>query len=170
MLERRWHFFGWMGLALFCFGIDQISKALVLSTFRPNETLGLIQGFNLTLTFNTGASFSMLSDVGGWQRWLFSALALGFSCIAVFWIKAIAGRQLLAPAGLALILGGALGNLWDRLTLGHVVDFIQVYFREWYFPVFNLADSAITVGAGLLLLDAYRDYRAQRHQPTAPIS
>ncbi|MCC6201792.1 MAG: lipoprotein signal peptidase [Gammaproteobacteria bacterium] len=161
-LERQWRYFGWLGLAAICLLLDRLSKSIAIAALAPNEAMAVVPGFNFTLTFNTGASFSMLSDAGGWQRWLLSALAIGFSCFAVYWIRASAGKQLLVPAGLSLILGGALGNLWDRLTLGHVIDFIQVYYKTWYFPVFNLADTVITLGATLLLLDALQDFQAQR--------
>jgi signal peptidase II len=156
-----------MALAACCVGLDRGSKWLAMTMLRFNEPVEVLPCFNLTLTYNTGASFSMLSDAGGWQRWVLSALALGFSVAAACWIRAVAGRQLLVPAALALIMGGALGNLWDRIMLGHVVDFIQVHYATWYFPVFNLADSAITLGAGLMLLDALREHRALRRARSA---
>jgi signal peptidase II len=103
---------------------------------------------------NTGAAFSFLRDAGGWQRWLFSVLALAVSVALLQWLRRLPRRANLLASALACILAGALGNLLDRLRLGYVIDFIQVHWREHYFPAFNVADSAITIGAGLLLLDA----------------
>lgn len=164
---RLRHFLLWMALAACCVGLDRVSKWLAMTSLTANEPIAIFPGFNFTLTYNTGASFSMLSDAGGWQRWALSALAMGFSIAAAFWIRAVAGRQLLVPAALALIMSGALGNLWDRIMYGHVIDFIQVYYAMWYFPVFNLADSAITLGAGLMLLDAFREHRTLRRARSA---
>ncbi len=109
-------------------------------------------GFNLTLLFNRGAAFSFLHDANGWQRWLFVALAFVISSVIVALIVRIKDRQRWLPAALSLILGGAIGNVIDRLLWGHVIDFIQVYYGNWHFPAFNLADSAITCGAVMLLL------------------
>ena len=111
--------------------------------------------FNLTLQHNTGAAFSFLSDAGGWQRYFFSGIAVVISVALVIWLYRLPAKQWLLALSLGLILGGALGNLWDRLVLGYVVDFISVHYRGWYFPAFNIADSAITVGAGCMLLDSF---------------
>ena len=103
---------------------------------------------------NEGAAFSMLSNAAGWQRWFFSVLAIGVSVGILIWLRRLParGKSLLA-AGLCLVMGGAIGNVIDRIRLGHVIDFIRVHYAEWYFPAFNVADSAITIGAGLLILD-----------------
>ena len=111
--------------------------------------------FRSTLMHNTGAAFSFLSDAGGWQRWFLSAVAIGVSVFLVIWLKRLTDTQKLQATALALILGGAIGNVIDRLWLGHVVDFIQVYYDEWYWPAFNIADSAITIGAVLILYDSF---------------
>ena len=111
--------------------------------------------FNLTLQHNTGAAFSFLSNAGGWQRYFFSAVAVVISIALAIWLLRLSPGQWLLALGLGLILGGALGNLWDRLALGYVVDFISVHYGGWYFPAFNIADSAITVGAGCILLDSF---------------
>ena len=108
---------------------------------------------NLTLTHNTGAAFSLLHRAGGWQRWLFAALAVVVSIAIVIWLKRLPRNARWTAAGLALVLGGALGNLWDRLAHGYVVDFIDFYYGEWHWPAFNVADSAITLGAVMLVAE-----------------
>jgi signal peptidase II len=118
---------------------------------------------DVILTYNTGAAFSMLDDASGWQRWVFVCLALGVSVTLILWLRRLAAAsQALIACGLVLIVGGALGNMLDRLRLGHVIDFILAHWGRHYFPAFNVADSAITVGAGLLLLDAWREARRGR--------
>jgi len=115
----------------------------------------IYEGFNLILIYNEGAAFSFLSDAGGWQRWFL----IGVSCVVcvfiVVWMYQSISKSKCLLAGLSLILGGALGNLWDRLSLGYVVDFIEVYYKDLYWPAFNIADSAITIGAILLILDIF---------------
>ncbi len=147
----------WLLLALVIALADQVTKWLVLATLDPFETVALVPNVNLTLLFNEGAAFSFLSDAGGWQRWLFTALALAVSGVLTVWLLRLRRSERWLALGLALLLGGAVGNLIDRMLLGHVVDFIQIYvpviplalFNPW--PAFNLADSAITVGVMLLL-------------------
>ena len=146
----------WVLMAVPVVALDQVTKRLALELLVPHQPVPVLPGFNLTLMFNTGAAFSFLSDASGWQRWFFTAVALVVSAAIVVWLQRLpAGSRWLAAA-LALILGGALGNLWDRLALGHVVDFIQIYYDRWSWPAFNLADSAITVGAVMLVIDALR--------------
>jgi len=154
----------WLLLSASVIAADQVSKAVVLATLHPGETRAITQFFNLVLTFNAGAAFSFLGDASGWQRYLFSAFAVGAAAVIV-WLLRRGGNRLYC-AGLSLILGGALGNLWDRATIGGVVDFLQFHdylpFRHawlaWLdpFPAFNVADSAISVGAALLIIDALR--------------
>lgn len=136
-------------------GLDQLSKYLadsLLSYGRPVEILPVL---NMTLHYNTGAAFSMLSDAGGWQRWFFTAIAVGVSVYLLVWLMRLRREQWLLSMSLAMIVGGALGNLIDRLHLGHVVDFISVHWGTSYFPTFNVADAAISVGAVLLVLDTW---------------
>lgn len=133
---------------------DQLSKRIATEMLVYAEPLPVFSWFDLTLHFNRGAAFSFLSGAGGWQRWLFTGLALLVSVVLVFWLRPLQRSQWLLAGGLALILGGALGNLVDRIVLGHVVDFISVHYRDWYFPTFNIADSAISVGAALVLADS----------------
>ena len=142
----------WLGLAALLVGIDQASKWFVLAHMRPGETLYVAPFWNWVLTFNAGAAFSFLSDAGGWQRWLFTALAFAISGWIVHMLRRHAGEVRLALA-LTLIMGGALGNVIDRIRFGAVVDFIQWHAAGFYWPAFNVADSAITVGAVLLALD-----------------
>jgi signal peptidase II len=140
--------------------LDQASKLAVLRLLEPHQTIPVVPGFNLTLAFNRGASFSFLADAGGWQRWLFSGIALAASVIIVILLRRTPPAERLNGLGLSLVLSGAVGNLIDRLWLGHVVDFFDVYYRAWHFPAFNIADSAITVGAALLVLGMWRQERA----------
>ncbi|ADC62902.1 signal peptidase II [Allochromatium vinosum] len=152
----------WLWLSLAILVLDQASKWMVLLALEPYEVVALMPNVNLTLMFNTGAAFSFLADSGGWQRWFFVVLALIVSGVLVGWLRRLPAHERLHAAALALIIGGAVGNLIDRALLGHVVDFIQVYlpviplaiFNPW--PAFNIADSAITIGVVLLLLATLR--------------
>ncbi len=149
-----------LALAALLVMLDQASKLAVLRLLEPYQTIPLVPGFNLTLAFNRGASFSFLADAGGWQRWLFSGIALAASVVIVILLRRTPPADRLNGLGLSLVLSGAVGNLIDRLWLGHVVDFFDVYYRAWHFPAFNIADSAITVGAALLVLGMWRQERA----------
>ena len=144
----------WLGLSLAVILLDQLSKWFVASHMAPYESLYVLPVFNIALLHNTGAAFSMLAGASGWQRWFFVALAVLVSGGISVWLARMpaAGDRLVA-AGLALVVGGAVGNVVDRLTQGYVVDFLQFHWHEWYFPAFNAADSAITVGAALLILE-----------------
>jgi signal peptidase II len=151
----------WLPLAAAIIVADQLIKAWMVHHFAPLERVHVLRVLDIILTYNTGAAFSFLSDASGWQRWLFVLLALGVSAALIVWMRRLrAAVHGLLACGLALIVGGALGNMIDRLTLGRVVDFIHVHWRQAYFPAFNLADSAITVGAVVLLIDAWRETRA----------
>lgn len=143
----------WLLLSLLVIALDQWTKHIVLGALEHLQRVEVIPGFlNWTLAFNTGAAFSFLADESGWQRWLFTALALAVSAVLVVWLGRTPRGDWRTAAPLALVVGGALGNLIDRLRFGHVTDFIQVYHGDWYFPAFNIADSAISVGAVLLIL------------------
>ncbi len=145
----------WLWLTVLIVAADQVTKGLASHYLGLHEPLAMAPGLNLTLMHNTGAAFSLLSQAGGWQRWLFIGLALAVSAALVIWLFNLPRGKGLLACSLALILGGALGNLWDRVALGYVVDFIDVYYREWHWPAFNVADSAITVGAILLVIDTF---------------
>jgi len=133
---------------------DQLVKWVVLSQLRPGEPIAVTGFFNLVLVFNRGAAFSFLADAPGWQRPFFIAVALIAAAIVSWMLWRYPARRLLC-AGLALILGGALGNLWDRAAYGHVVDFLDFHAMGWHWPAFNIADSAISVGAGLLIAESF---------------
>jgi signal peptidase II len=140
----------WLGLAGLVILLDQASKLWVLANFQFGERLPVTGFFNLVLVFNSGAAFSFLADAGGWQKWFFVVLALAISVWLVLMIRHHAAERLL-PLGYALVLGGALGNVIDRLRFGAVVDFLDFHLAGWHWPAFNVADSAITVGVLLLL-------------------
>lgn len=139
----------WLWLALAIVGLDQATKQLANTMLPPYQSLPLAPMLNLTLVYNPGAAFSFLSEAGGWQRWFFIALSSVVSVVLLRWIWRAQTHK--SAAALSLVLGGALGNLIDRLAHGYVIDFIDVYYRQYHWPVFNIADSAITIGAALLL-------------------
>lgn len=141
-----------MWLASILVLVDQVTKIAAVKWLTYQQALPVLPGFNLTLMHNPGAAFSFLADAGGWQRWFFATLAVVVSVWLVFLIRASAPSARLYRLGLTLILGGAVGNLIDRLRLGYVIDFVELYYRSWSWPAFNVADSAITVGAGFFLL------------------
>lgn len=153
--QRGWH--RWLWLALAVLVLDFATKQAILATFRPGEEKAILPFMSLVLAFNPGAAFSFLAGAGGWQRWFFTAIAIVASVVIV-WLLRRGGTRLYC-ASLALILGGALGNLWDRIVLGKVVDFLLFHWRDWSYPAFNVADSAITVGAVLLIADSLRQRR-----------
>ena len=144
----------WLAVALVIALLDQVSKIWIESLFHRGERLPVTEFFNLVLVYNRGAAFSFLADAAGWQRYVLVAIAL----LAVMLIVGLLLQQTaqgLYRVALTLILGGALGNLWDRFTVGEVVDFLDFHLAGWHFPAFNLADSAISIGAVLLLLDGF---------------
>ncbi len=159
----------WYGLAAVVIALDLFTKHLASTQLQYGQPVEVFSWFNLTLLHNTGAAFSFLSDAGGWQRWLFSGIAIVISLVLVVWLYRLPREQTLLAAALALILGGALGNLWDRVTLGYVVDFISVHYGGWYFPAFNIADSAVSVGAACMLLDSFVP-RSENGDSTQPRS
>jgi signal peptidase II len=132
--------------------LDQLSKTLVLGSFQLNDSRTVTSWFNLVRVHNTGAAFSFLAGASGWQRWFFVGLGTLASAFIVWMLKKHPGQKLFCFA-VTMIMGGAIGNVIDRLLHGYVVDFIQVHYGGWYFPSFNLADSAITLGAVCLILD-----------------
>lgn len=154
-LHKSPYFHPWAGYALaavmlFC---DLITKYWVSASLQMHERVEVVPFFDITRRHNHGAAFSFLADQGGWQVWFFGVLASAVSIGLIFWIAKLPKRKTLEMLGLSMVLGGALGNLYDRVTLGYVVDFLLVYYEEYQFPAFNVADSAITVGAAMLILD-----------------
>ena len=150
----------WLWLSALVIALDLSTKAIASHYLVLHQPVPVFPGFNWTLMHNTGAAFSFLSDASGWQRWFFTVIAIVVSVGITIWMKRLHSSQVWLAISLALILGGALGNVWDRLTLGYVVDFIQVYYDRWYYPAFNIADSAISVGAVMLIIDSLRGNRS----------
>jgi signal peptidase II len=149
----------WLWISLVVIALDQWSKAAVLASFRLYERLEILPFFNLTLAFNRGAAFSFLAGESGWQRWFFTGVAVIVSVVILVWLARAQAHEKLLGVALSLVLGGAIGNLWDRLQYGHVVDFLDFHWAGWHFPAFNVADSAITVGAALMILDMFLSKR-----------
>lgn len=149
---------GWLVLSVLVLIIDQVSKAHFESALSLYQQIVVIPDyFSWTLAYNTGAAFSFLADSSGWQRWLFALIAVVVSLVLIIWLKRLGRSETWLAIALALVLGGALGNLYDRIVLGHVIDFVLVHWQNrWMFPAFNFADSAITVGAIMLALDMFK--------------
>lgn len=139
--------------------LDQATKLWIMAVFDDYQVVEVLPVFNLTLVYNTGAAFSFLSDAGGWQRWFFIGVAAIVTVVMSVWLAGLRSQERITGVGLALVVGGAVGNLIDRVWLGKVIDFLQLHWHQWYWPAFNLADSAITVGVVLLLFDAFRGHR-----------
>jgi len=145
----------WFAIALAIVILDQWTKNLALANLEYNQKVVVTSFFNITLRYNYGVAFSIFDNIDGGQRWPLSALAFVVSLGLVFWVFKIGRKAGYEVVGLTLILGGAIGNLYDRVLLGYVVDFIEVHYNSYYWPAFNIADSAICVGAGLIVLDAF---------------
>jgi signal peptidase II len=144
----------YLWIALIIVALDQATKIVAYDQLRHGEIV-LLPFLNLALAFNTGAAFSFLADAGGWQNLFFVGVAIVVSIIILMMSRRLGTDEVQVAVGLMLVLGGAIGNLIDRVRLGYVVDFIDVYYKSWHFPTFNVADSAITIGAVLLILDAF---------------
>ncbi len=144
-------------LSAVAFFIDLLTKYIVVQNFELYESINILPVFNLTYVRNYGAAFSFLADHGGWQKYFFIILAIAVSAMLVYFLYKNKAAQKLQNSAYALIIGGALANMADRSYHGFVVDFLDVYWREWHYPVFNIADIAISVGAGLLILDAFKN-------------
>ncbi len=145
----------WLWSSLLVVILDQVSKQVAEAQLTPHQPVNLLPYFDWYLTYNTGAAFSLLANAGGWQRWFFTVIAIVISFVIVQWIRKLPAGETLTALSLSLILGGAIGNLIDRVLLGHVVDYIQVWLGSYPFPAFNLADAAISVGAVLLILSSF---------------
>ena len=152
---------GWLWLTLLVLVIDQASKTYFDSSLQMYQRIVVIPDFfSWTLAYNSGAAFSFLADSAGWQRWLFAVIAIVVSTVLVVWLKRLGRNDTWLAIALALILGGALGNLYDRIAYGHVIDFILVHWEHRLFPAFNVADSAICVGAVMLALDMFKSKKS----------
>ena len=145
----------WLVLSLLAVVLDQVSKWVVDSSMQLYQSIPLVPYFNLTYVRNTGAAFSFLSEAGGWQRWFFAGLAIVISIVIAVWLARLKQHEALLAVALSLVLGGAIGNLIDRLAYGYVIDFLDVYYQTWHWPAFNVADSAITLGVVLMLLESF---------------
>ncbi|MEO6919944.1 MAG: signal peptidase II [Collimonas sp.] len=145
----------WLAIASLILVIDQLTKITIVRLFSYGESQPVTSFFNLVLVYNKGAAFSFLSTESGWQRYLFTALGIAAALFITFLLKRHAGQRMFCTA-LALILGGAIGNVVDRIAYGHVIDFLDFYMRNWHWPAFNIADSAICVGAVLFVIDELR--------------
>ncbi|WP_297797896.1 signal peptidase II [uncultured Marinobacter sp.] len=146
----------WLWLAVLVIALDLGTKAMATAMLTYGNPVPVIPSFNLTLLHNTGAAFSFLAGADGWQRWFFVVLAIGVSVALVIWLRSLKSHETWLAVAIALILGGALGNVYDRVVHGYVVDFLHFYWQDWHFPAFNLADTAITIGAGMMILDMFR--------------
>lgn len=160
MPETKNTFRNWLWIVLLIIAFDQGTKLLAEYFLAYRQPLSLMPMFNLTLVYNTGAAFSFLSDAGGWQRWFFMLLSFTVSIVLIIWLQKLHAAQKLQTISIALILGGAIGNLIDRSIYGHVIDFIDVYYNIHHWPAFNIADSAISIGAALLIFDSFRHQHA----------
>lgn len=151
----------WLGLALLILILDQFTKVMVTGYFQLGDSRTVTGFFNLVRVHNAGAAFSFLAGASGWQRWLFTGIGVAAVLLILWMLRSHSGQRLFAFA-LSMILGGAIGNLVDRIAYGHVVDFLQFHYGGWYFPSFNVADSAITIGACSLILDELLRVRRSR--------
>ncbi|OQK17990.1 signal peptidase II [Methyloprofundus sedimenti] len=145
----------WLWLSVLAVILDQLSKIWIASNMNLYQSMPVFPGFNITYVHNFGAAFSFLSEAGGWQRWFFALLAASISVGIVIWLKRLKPEETLSAISLGLILGGAIGNLIDRVIYGYVIDFFDVYYQVWHWPVFNIADSAITLGVALMLYESF---------------
>ena len=152
----------WLWLSVLVVVIDLATKLWVEASFEFREQLPVIDGFfNLTLVYNKGAAFSFLADAGGWQRWFFIVLSIVISIGLLVWLKRLQPSERVVAVGVSLVLGGAIGNLIDRVLYGQVIDFLLFYYDRWSWPAFNVADSAIFLGVGFLLFDAFFQKNAE---------
>jgi signal peptidase II len=144
----------WLWLSFVVILLDQLTKQLAERMLTLYESVYVMPVFDLTLLYNKGAAFSFLSDQGGWQRWFFTMLAIVVTMVLTIWLWRLKAQEKWVAVSLSLIIGGALGNVIDRILFGHVIDFLHFHYQQHYWPAFNIADSAITLGVGIMLYDA----------------
>lgn len=156
----------WLVLAIIVVVLDYWTKHLASQNLVLYRPVPMTSWFNLTLAHNEGAAFSLLADAGGWQRWFFTVVAVVISAILLVWLWRLPNRSRMLPAALMLVLGGAIGNVIDRLRFGYVIDFVDIHYQGWHWPAFNIADSAIVLGVILLLIDGF----LPRHGTSTPES
>lgn len=157
--QTGWHLW-WLMLVVLL--LDQISKQVVIANMQLFDSIDLLPFFNLTYVRNYGAAFSFLSDAGGWQRWFFTIIAVVISAVLAVWLARNSKSQLKLNLALSLVLAGAIGNLIDRSVYGYVIDFLHLYYQNWHYPAFNIADSAICIGAALLIWDSFSSEEAKK--------
>lgn len=145
----------WLWLSVIAVILDQVTKFLIVASMKFQSLIEILPGFNLVHVRNYGAAFSFLSDAGGWQRWFFAGMAIVISVVLTVWLARLKRHEVMLAVALSLVLGGAVGNLIDRIAYGYVIDFLDVYYQDWHWPAFNIADSAITLGVGLMLLESF---------------
>jgi len=145
----------WLWLTLIFLVLDQVTKLWVSANFSLYESIAVMPMFNFTYVLNEGAAFSFLSEAGGWQRWFFTAVAVAISSLLLFWLRGLHKSEKLLSVSYALVLAGAIGNLIDRVAYGYVIDFLDVYYQQYHWPAFNIADVAICIGAGLIIFEAF---------------
>src|SRR3990167_10801020 len=151
--------FAWLWLAIVILALDRFAKIWVIDHLIMGEPFSILPIFNLTVAFNTGAAFSFLNSASGWQNIFLGSLAIGVSIVILIWLSRLFVRDYWISISLSLILGGALGNVWDRVLYGYVVDFLDFHLGDWHFAIFNTADSAISIGAFMMLLSWFMDSR-----------
>jgi signal peptidase II len=158
-MHRLFTLTGWrfLWLSVLVLVSDQYTKALVLENIELYQAIQILPFFNLTHVYNYGAAFSFLHDAGGWPRWFFTVIAFAVSVLVLWWLKQTTKQQIILPIAFSLIIGGAIGNAYDRLVHGYVIDFLVLYYQDWYWPAFNVADSAICIGAVLLIIDMFKN-------------
>jgi len=154
----------WLWLSVLVIVLDLATKQLADAFLLYAKPLHILPFLDFTLLYNRGAAFSFLADHGGWQRWFFAVISIGVSVALVVWLKKLPRKSAWLACALSLVLGGAIGNLYDRLVYGHVIDFISVHWQASYFPAFNIADSAISIGAVMLIIDAL--FESRKAKPT----
>ena len=157
--ESGWRLWWLIALVLL---VDQLTKQVVIANMQLFDSIELLPVFNLTYVRNYGAAFSFLSDAGGWQRWFFTLIAVAISVVLAVWLARNSKAQLKLNMALALVLAGAVGNLIDRSIYGYVIDFLHVYYQNWHYPAFNIADSAICIGAALLIWDSFSNNEVKK--------
>lgn len=145
----------WLWITMIVLVLDRLTKSLAQEYLSAYSTLAVTPGFNLVLSYNKGAAFSFLDQAAGWQTWIFGGIAVVVSASILVWLSRVTWRDWWVCIALSLIISGALGNLWDRIIYGHVIDFIQLYISHFYWPVFNVADSAICIGAVMLFVSSF---------------
>ncbi|WNO59988.1 signal peptidase II [Rheinheimera sp. MMS21-TC3] len=158
--QTGWRFW-WLILLLLI--ADQVTKQVVIHNMQLFDSISVVPFFNITYVRNYGAAFSFLSDAGGWQRWFFTLIAVGVSIVIAVWLAKLPRQQVKLSLALSLVLAGAIGNLVDRSIYGYVIDFLHVFYQDWHYPAFNVADSAICIGAVLLIWDSFTNKAEAKH-------